>query len=148
MKANEFSKMNPYEEDDDEDPKEDPSEEHKPDDDDEDPKEDPNEKHELEDEDTKEPSEGSDETEPFEEDETAVTPPPPRHLAAGSSPFPLPSTNPAYDQIPLGYREAMIRMRDDIPEEDMPPWRRFILTTPPPGCDVAESSAAAVRAPM
>ncbi|GKF86553.1 hypothetical protein Tco_0254380 [Tanacetum coccineum] len=43
----------------------------------------------------------------------------------------------------------MIRMRDDIPEEDMPPRRRFILTAPPPGCDVAESSTVvtAVRAP-
>ncbi|GJZ06918.1 putative reverse transcriptase domain-containing protein [Tanacetum coccineum] len=37
----------------------------------------------------------------------------------------------------------MIRMRDDIPEEDMPPQKRFVLTTPPPGCDVAESFAAA-----
>nr|GEZ30359.1 hypothetical protein [Tanacetum cinerariifolium] len=42
----------------------------------------------------------------------------------------------------------MIRMRDDIPEEDMPPQRRFILTAPPPKRDVAESSAAAAaRAP-
>ncbi|GKE35254.1 hypothetical protein Tco_1454576 [Tanacetum coccineum] len=41
----------------------------------------------------------------------------------------------------------MIRMRDDIPEEDMPPRRRFVLTAPPPRCDVAESSAAAARAP-
>ncbi|GKD10517.1 hypothetical protein Tco_1190202 [Tanacetum coccineum] len=41
----------------------------------------------------------------------------------------------------------MIRIRDDIPEEDMPPWRRFVLTAPPPGCDVAESFAAAARAP-
>ncbi|GKB49169.1 putative reverse transcriptase domain-containing protein [Tanacetum coccineum] len=32
----------------------------------------------------------------------------------------------------------MIRMRDYIPEEDMPPRRRFVLTAPPPGCDVAE----------
>ncbi|GKE01739.1 putative reverse transcriptase domain-containing protein [Tanacetum coccineum] len=41
----------------------------------------------------------------------------------------------------------MIRMRDDIPEEDMPPQRRFVLTAPPPGCDIAESSvAAAARA--
>ncbi|GJX94263.1 hypothetical protein Tco_0348849 [Tanacetum coccineum] len=72
------------EEDDDEDPEEDPSEEHEPEDDDEDPEEDPNEEHEPEDEDTKEeePSEDSDETEPFEEDETAVTPPPPRHRRA------------------------------------------------------------------
>ncbi|GKF42898.1 hypothetical protein Tco_0126240 [Tanacetum coccineum] len=41
----------------------------------------------------------------------------------------------------------MIRMRDDIPEEDMPPRRRFVLTAPPPACDVAESSAAAARPP-
>ncbi|GJW76795.1 hypothetical protein Tco_0138477 [Tanacetum coccineum] len=31
--------------------------------------------------------------------------------------------------------------------KDMPPRRRFILTAPPPGCDVAESSAADARAP-
>ncbi|GKC87253.1 hypothetical protein Tco_1147902, partial [Tanacetum coccineum] len=71
--------------DDDEDPEEDPNEEHEPEDNDEDPEEDPNEEHEPEDEDTKdkEPSEGFDETEPFEEDETAVTPPPPpRHRRA------------------------------------------------------------------
>ncbi|GJT82246.1 hypothetical protein Tco_1056588 [Tanacetum coccineum] len=37
----------------------------------------------------------------------------------------------------------MICMRDDIPEEDMPPRRRFVLTAPLPGCEVAESSAAA-----
>ncbi|GKD08823.1 hypothetical protein Tco_1188508, partial [Tanacetum coccineum] len=35
-----------------------------------------------------------------------------------------------------------------IPEGDQPPRRRFVLTAPPPGCDVAESSAAAAaRAP-
>nr|GFD54837.1 hypothetical protein [Tanacetum cinerariifolium] len=96
--------------------------------------------------------------EPFEEDETAVTPPPPRHrgarisvrpltpmavstqtlvdaLAAGSSLFLLPPTIPAYDQTPLGHRTSMIRKRDDIPEEDMPPRRRFAFTAPPPGCD-------------
>ncbi|GKD44093.1 hypothetical protein Tco_1268738 [Tanacetum coccineum] len=60
---------------------------------------------------------------------------------------PIPPTNPTYDQAPLGHRAAMIRMRDDIPEEYMPPRRRFILTAPPPGCDVAESSAVAARAP-
>nr|GFC87307.1 hypothetical protein [Tanacetum cinerariifolium] len=68
--------------DDDEDPEEDPSEEHEPKDDDEDPEEDPNEEHEPEDEDTKEPSKGSDETESFEEDEIPITPPPPRHRGA------------------------------------------------------------------
>ncbi|GKG43357.1 hypothetical protein Tco_0480041, partial [Tanacetum coccineum] len=41
----------------------------------------------------------------------------------------------------------MIRMRDDIPKEDMPPRRRSVLTAPPPGYDIAESSAtAAARA--
>nr|GFB10757.1 hypothetical protein [Tanacetum cinerariifolium] len=42
-------------------------------DDDEDPEEDPNEEHE---------SKGSEETEPFKEDEIAITPPPPRHRRA------------------------------------------------------------------
>ncbi|GKC77065.1 hypothetical protein Tco_1127839, partial [Tanacetum coccineum] len=41
----------------------------------------------------------------------------------------------------------MIRMRDDIPEEDMPLRRIFVLTAPPPGCDVAESSAVAAARP-
>nr|GFA04434.1 hypothetical protein [Tanacetum cinerariifolium] len=59
-----------------------PSWGHDPEDDDEDPKEDPNEEYEPEDEDTREPSEDSDETIPFEEDETTVTPPPPRHHGA------------------------------------------------------------------
>ncbi|GJT60621.1 reverse transcriptase domain-containing protein [Tanacetum coccineum] len=144
-------------EDDDEDPEEDPSEKHEPEDDDEDPEEDPSEEHEPEDEDTM-------------EDKTAVTPLPPRHrgarisvrpqtpmvastqtlinaFAAGSPLFPLPPTSPAYDQAPLGHRAVMIRMRDDIPEEDMPPQRIFVLTAPPPGCDVVESSAAAARPP-
>ncbi|GKA79083.1 hypothetical protein Tco_0785679 [Tanacetum coccineum] len=114
------------EEDANEDPEEDPSEEHEAEDDDEDPEEDPNKEHDPEDEDTKEeePSEGSDETEPFEEDETTVTPPPTRHrrarisirpqtpmtastqelidaFATGSPPFPLPPTSPTYDQAPL-----------------------------------------------
>nr|GEX24720.1 reverse transcriptase domain-containing protein [Tanacetum cinerariifolium] len=159
-------------EDDNEDPKEDPNKEHEPKDDDEDPEEDPNEEHEPEDEDTKEedPSKGSDETAPFEEDETAITPSPPRNhraiisvrpqtplansthalidaFAAGSPPFLLPPTSPAYDQEPLGHRTAIIRIRDDIPEEDMPPRRRFVLMAPLLGCVVVESSAAAARAP-
>ncbi|GJV74915.1 putative reverse transcriptase domain-containing protein [Tanacetum coccineum] len=53
---------------------------------------------------------------------------------------PIPPTSPAYDQAPLGYRAAMIHMRDDISEEDMPPQRRFVLTTPPPGCDIDKGS--------
>ncbi|GJU41299.1 hypothetical protein Tco_1194256 [Tanacetum coccineum] len=148
------------------------------DDEDEDPEEDPSEEHEPKNEDAKEDesSEDFDETEPFEENETDATPPPPpRHRGARvsvrpqtpitastqalidastarslpPSPLPLPSPPPinlTYDQTPLGHRAAMIRMRDDIPEENMPPRRRFILTTPLPGCDVAESSAVAARA--
>ncbi|GKD69377.1 hypothetical protein Tco_1323467, partial [Tanacetum coccineum] len=60
---------------------------------------------------------------------------------------PIPPTNPTYDQAPLGHKASMIRIRDDILEEDMPPRRRFVLTAPPPGCDVVESSATAARAP-
>nr|GEV84281.1 hypothetical protein [Tanacetum cinerariifolium] len=119
-----------------EDPKEDLSEEHEPEDDDEDPKEDPNEEHE---------SKGSDETEPFKEDKSAALI---DAFTSGSSPFPLPPTSPAYDQAQLGHRASMIHKRDDILVEDMPPQRIFALTGPPPGCDVAESSAAAAaRAP-
>nr|GEU60527.1 hypothetical protein [Tanacetum cinerariifolium] len=162
-------------EDDNEDPEEDPSKEHKPEDDDEDPEEDPNKEPKLKDKDTKEQelSEGSDKTESFEEDETVITPPPPKHhgarisvrpqkpmaastqalidtLVAGSPSFLLPPTNPAYDQVPLGHRETMIRMRDDIPEKDMPPWRRLYLLLPHlgviPGHDAWTIARAADRA--
>nr|GFB87188.1 hypothetical protein [Tanacetum cinerariifolium] len=116
-------------------------------------------------------SKGSDETKSFKEDKIAVTPPPSRHhgarisvrpqtpmaastqtlidaFASGSSPFLLPPTSPAYDQAQLGRRAAMIHRKDDILEEDMPPRRRFALTSSPPRCDIAESSAAAAdRAP-
>ncbi|GKC90230.1 hypothetical protein Tco_1150879, partial [Tanacetum coccineum] len=64
------------------------------------------------------------------------------HVAA-----PIPPISLTYDQTSLGHKAAMIRMREDIPEEDQPPQRRFVLTAPPPGCDVAESSTAAARAP-
>ncbi|GKC40162.1 hypothetical protein Tco_1052546 [Tanacetum coccineum] len=60
---------------------------------------------------------------------------------------PIPPTSLAYDQALLGHRATMIHMRDDFPEEDMPPQSRFVLAAPPPGCDVAESSAAAARPP-
>ncbi|GJY09365.1 hypothetical protein Tco_0377550 [Tanacetum coccineum] len=51
--------------------------------------------------------------------------------------------------ISVGHRRlaAMIRMIDDIPKEDMPPRRRFVLTAPPPGCEVAESFANAAARP-
>nr|GEX69502.1 hypothetical protein [Tanacetum cinerariifolium]GEY05139.1 hypothetical protein [Tanacetum cinerariifolium] len=102
-------------------------------DDDEDPEEDPNEEHEPKDKDTKgeEPSKGSDETEPFEENKISVTPPPPRHrgarifvrpktpmvtstqtlidaFAAGSPLFSLPPTGPTFDQAPLESSAAAV----------------------------------------
>nr|GEY39256.1 hypothetical protein [Tanacetum cinerariifolium] len=147
MNVGEFLEIDPYEdvskqgqvEGDDEDPEEnleeDPSEEHDPEDDDEDPEEDPNKEHEPK---------GSDETEPFEEDEIAALI---DVFSAGSSLIPLPPINLAYDQAPLGQRSAIIRIRDDILEEDMPPQRRYVFTAPSPGCDVAESSAVTARAP-
>nr|GEU82409.1 reverse transcriptase domain-containing protein [Tanacetum cinerariifolium] len=127
------------------------------------PSDDDIQEHKPKDEDTREPSEDSNETETFKEDETAVTPPPPRHcgarmsvrpqtpmaastqelidaFTAGSSPFPLPPTSPAYDQAPLGHRAAMIRRRDDIPDKDMPPRRRFVLTAPYLGQGLIRSS--------
>nr|GEW64691.1 putative ribonuclease H-like domain-containing protein [Tanacetum cinerariifolium] len=136
-------------EDDNEDLEEDPSKEHEPENDDEDPEEDPNEEPKPEDKDTKE--------EELSKARISVRPQKPMSgstqalidtLVAGSPSFLLPPTNPAYDQVPLGHRTTMIRMRDDIHEKDMPPWRRFILTAPPPGCDVAESyTIADARAP-
>nr|GEU88005.1 retrotransposon protein, putative, Ty3-gypsy subclass [Tanacetum cinerariifolium] len=65
-----------------------------------------------------------------------------KHAAA-----PIPPTSSAYDQAPLGHRKTMIYMRDDIPKEDMPPQRRCVLTSPPHGCDVVESSAVAAARP-
>ncbi|GKE01275.1 hypothetical protein Tco_1389258 [Tanacetum coccineum] len=149
-----------------EDPEEDPSEEHEPEDDDDDddiddedlrirmrtPRRIPNETAA-----TPPPPRSPQTRAPFSQTRLrrarkTVRPEPPMpasmevHIAEHAA-TPIPPTSPTYDQEPLGHRAAMIRMRDDIPEEDMPPWRRFVLTAPPPGCDVAESSAAAARAP-
>ncbi|GKE56798.1 hypothetical protein Tco_1495983, partial [Tanacetum coccineum] len=71
-------------------------------------------------------------TEAFETDESAPTPRSPQTRV----PF-FSDTSPA----------AMICMRDDIPEEDMLPRRRFVLSAPPPGCDIVESSAATTARP-
>nr|GFA29577.1 hypothetical protein [Tanacetum cinerariifolium] len=106
-------------EDDDEDLEEVPSEEHEPEDDDEDHKEDPSEEYEPEDDDEDPEKDPNEEHEPEDED----------------------TKEPS-----KGFDET--EPRDDILEEDMPPRMRFVPTAPPPGCDVAESSAAvAARAP-
>ncbi|GKB92569.1 hypothetical protein Tco_0964841, partial [Tanacetum coccineum] len=97
--------------------------------------------------------------------EHAAAPTPP--LPVVSSPLPLPSpltTSPTDTGAPLGYRAAGIRMRasdvsspsslpptsprTDIPEAEMPPRKRACLTTPAPGYEIGESSAAgAARQP-
>ncbi|GJU37622.1 hypothetical protein Tco_1185976 [Tanacetum coccineum] len=130
------------EEDNDEDPEEDPSEEHEPEDDDDDDDTDDADEEPTKDEEEGEhpapvdsfvvpiidpiPSVGD--TEAFETDKSAPTPRSPQARA------------------PLGHRAAIICIRDDIPEEDMPPQRRFELTAPPHECDVAETSVTAVDA--
>ncbi|GJS61884.1 hypothetical protein Tco_0656668 [Tanacetum coccineum] len=95
--------------------------------------------------------------------EHAAAPTPP--LPVASPPLPLPSpltTSPTDAGAPLGYRAAGIRMRaaspplllpstshrTDIPEAEMPPRKRACFTTPAPGLEVGESSAAgAARQP-
>ncbi|GJT31344.1 putative reverse transcriptase domain-containing protein [Tanacetum coccineum] len=89
----------------------------------------------------------------------AAAPTPP--LPVAPSPLPLPSpltTSPTDAGVPLGYRAAGIRMRataaspplslpptsprTDVLEAEMPPRKRACLTTPAPGYEVGESSAA------
>ncbi|GJS76009.1 putative reverse transcriptase domain-containing protein [Tanacetum coccineum] len=57
----------------------------------------------------------------------------------------LPSGTPPLLPIPLPAPSTS--RRADIPEADTPPWKRLLLTTPRPSCEVGESSAAAARQP-
>ncbi|GKB40022.1 hypothetical protein Tco_0884964 [Tanacetum coccineum] len=95
----------------------------------------------------------------------AAAPTPP--LPVESSPLPLPSpltTSPTDTGAPLGYRAAGIRMRaadaspplslpptsprTDVPKAEILPRKRACLTTPAPGYEIRESSAAgAARQP-
>ncbi|GJS47349.1 hypothetical protein Tco_0597470 [Tanacetum coccineum] len=100
----------------------------------------------------------------------ALPTPPPSPLTSLSSPLPHippPPTSPTYTQAPLGCRTAMMRAasplpsptpppplllpstsrRADIPEADIPPQKRLLLTAPTPRFEVRESSAAAARHP-
>ncbi|GKF03237.1 hypothetical protein Tco_0030160, partial [Tanacetum coccineum] len=64
--------------------------------------------------------------------------------AAPSTYYPLlPSGTPPLLPIPL-HVPSTSRIAD-IPEADMPPQKRLLLTAPRPGCEVGESSAAAAR---
>ncbi|GJV79368.1 hypothetical protein Tco_1515238 [Tanacetum coccineum] len=78
-----------------------------PEDEDEDPEEDPSEEHEPGDEDAKEdePSEDSNETEPFEENETAAIPPPPRS----------PHTRVPFSQTRLRRERKTVRLEPPMP---------------------------------
>nr|GFB17765.1 hypothetical protein [Tanacetum cinerariifolium] len=53
----------------------------------------------------------------------------------------LPSKTPPLLPIPLPVSSTS--RRAEIPEADTPPRKRLLLTTPRPGCEVGESSAAA-----
>ncbi|GJX47530.1 hypothetical protein Tco_0272720 [Tanacetum coccineum] len=111
----------------------------------------------------------AEDTEAFETDESALTHVPSPIVTIPSPPLPIPSphthTNPTYDEAPLGYRAAGIRLRaasisthhpseipspplllpstshrDDIPKADMPLWKRARFTTPTSRSEVGESS--------
>ncbi|GJR42224.1 hypothetical protein Tco_1310327, partial [Tanacetum coccineum] len=87
----------------------------------------------------------AEETEPFETDESAATPPP--HLAYWIpspplplilSPLPVSSSPPVSPTYPLGYKAAMIRLRAEAPSTSYSPPPHIILShtradTPPSG---------------
>ncbi|GJT21513.1 hypothetical protein Tco_0891450 [Tanacetum coccineum] len=146
------------EEEDDEDPEEDPSEKHEPKDDDDDDDTDDEDEEPTEEEEEEHLALADSSLGPFSQTHlcrawNTVRLEPPMSASmeariAEHAAAPIPPTSPTYDQAPLGHRAAIIRMREDIPKEDQPPQRRFLLTAPPPRCDVAESlAAAAARAP-
>ncbi|GKF65655.1 hypothetical protein Tco_0192172, partial [Tanacetum coccineum] len=144
------------EEDNDEDPEEDPSKEHEPEDGDDDDNPDDEDKEPTEEEEEHlaptdssmvpiiDPVPSAGDTEAFETNESAPTLRSPQTRVPFSQTRLYRARKTVRLESPMA---AIIRMRDDIPKEDMPPRRRFVLTAPSPGCDVAESSAAAARAP-
>nr|GEX64944.1 hypothetical protein [Tanacetum cinerariifolium] len=84
----------------------------------------------------------------------ALHTPPPSPLTPLSSPLPQipspplpvpspPTTNLTYAKAPLGYKATGIYRRADIPEADIPPQKRLLLTAPTPRFEVGESFAAA-----
>nr|GEV87235.1 reverse transcriptase domain-containing protein [Tanacetum cinerariifolium] len=97
-------------------------------DDDEDPNKDPREEQEPKDDDEDPEEDPNEEHKPDDKDSDKTEP-------------------PTHDQTSFGHKATMIRMRGDIPEEDVPPRRRFAFTAPPPGCDIAKSFVGAARAP-
>ncbi|GKF38494.1 hypothetical protein Tco_0118555, partial [Tanacetum coccineum] len=100
-------------------------------------------------------------TEAFKTDESAATPPaPPAYHTTSRMSIPPPRTSPTYAQAPQGCRAAMMRAapsptpspplllpstahKADIPEADIPPRKRLLLTAPTPRFKVGESSVVA-----
>ncbi|GKF49561.1 hypothetical protein Tco_0142812, partial [Tanacetum coccineum] len=99
------------------------------------------------------------ETEPFETDESAATPPPPpayrttskmlfalptpppSSLTLLSSPLPHIPSPPSHHLLPLP-APSTSRIAD-IPEAELPPRKRLLLTAPTPRFEIGESSTAA-----
>ncbi|GKG50983.1 hypothetical protein Tco_0539107, partial [Tanacetum coccineum] len=48
--------------------------------------------------------------------------------------------------LPIPLPAPSTSRRADIPEAGAPPWKKLLLTTPRPECEVGESSAAAAAA--
>nr|GEW55454.1 putative reverse transcriptase domain-containing protein [Tanacetum cinerariifolium] len=90
----------------------------------------------------------AEETEPFETDESAATPPPHPAYRIPTPPLPLlspPPTDPTYEEAPLGYRAARLQgraERKEILEVDLP-LRKRLCTTHTGTYELGESSAAA-----
>nr|GEU86596.1 putative reverse transcriptase domain-containing protein [Tanacetum cinerariifolium] len=99
----------------------------------------------------------TEETESFETDEIIAIPTlPPSPLSPLSSPLPQipspplpllspPPTDPTYEEVPLGYRVARLRWRaerEEIPEADLPLWKR-LCTAHTGTYQLGESSIAA-----
>ncbi|GKA06827.1 hypothetical protein Tco_0686051 [Tanacetum coccineum] len=95
----------------------------------------------------------AEETKPFDTDESAATPPPPvaRLFALPtlpSSPFtplssPLPQIPSPPTHHPLPLPAPSTSRRVDIPEAELPPRKRLLLTAPTPRFEIRESSTAA-----
>nr|GEZ73659.1 hypothetical protein [Tanacetum cinerariifolium] len=85
-------------------------------------------------------SKDSDQTEPFEEGETAATPPPSTYRTPPLLPIPLPTTS-----FTLPLLLPSTSGSESILEADMPLRKRTRFTTPTGGYDVGESSVVAAR---
>nr|GFA58671.1 hypothetical protein [Tanacetum cinerariifolium] len=89
-------------------------------------------------------SEDSDQTAPFEEGETAATPPPYAYPPLPRTPLLLPIPLPT-SSLPLSLLLPSTSCRKGIPKADMPLRMKPCFTTPTGGYEVGESSVATAR---